>query len=89
MREALAFGLGAFRRFWTTDSSMLAACLKWTTRGRLRMQLKLQSEPELINELLAGGAVAASVGAVASVINTKINANTERERIASEERKSA
>ncbi|MET7666403.1 hypothetical protein ABZS99_48440 [Streptomyces sp. NPDC005463] len=59
--------------------------------------LRRQAEPELLNEILAGGAVAASFTAAATVAKAKIeattqrrkddlDAETERLRIASEER---
>ncbi|MFJ8827678.1 hypothetical protein ACIREE_38805 [Streptomyces sp. NPDC102467] len=59
--------------------------------------LKRSAEPEIVNEILAGGAVAASFTAAASVAKAKIeattqrrkndlDAETERLRIASEER---
>ncbi len=51
--------------------------------------LKRQAEPELINELLASGAVAASVTGAASVVKAKIDATTERLRIESDERTKA
>ncbi|WP_328952516.1 hypothetical protein OG778_36365 (plasmid) [Streptomyces sp. NBC_00184] len=42
--------------------------------------LKRQSQGEIINEVLAGGAVAASFTAAASVAKAKIEATTQRER---------
>ncbi|WP_330334556.1 hypothetical protein OHS33_35570 [Streptomyces sp. NBC_00536] len=42
--------------------------------------LQRQAEPELFNEILAGGAIAASVTAAATVAKAKIDANTQRRR---------
>ncbi|MCX4722829.1 hypothetical protein OG760_30250 [Streptomyces sp. NBC_00963] len=42
--------------------------------------LKRQAEPELINEILAGGAVAASFTAAAGVAKAKIEATTQRRK---------
>lgn len=42
--------------------------------------LKRQVEPELLNEILAGGAVAASFTAAASVAKAKIEATTQRQK---------
>ncbi|MFI9187505.1 hypothetical protein ACIGXG_35455 [Streptomyces goshikiensis] len=46
--------------------------------------LQRQAEPELLNEILAGGAIAASVTAAATVAKAKIDANTQRLRDAAD-----
>ena len=51
--------------------------------------IRRASELELLNELLAGGAVAGSFTAAASVIRAMVDATTERQRIAADERKAA
>ncbi|MCG7527236.1 hypothetical protein MHW47_22685 [Streptomyces sp. OfavH-34-F] len=58
---------------------------RWESAGREPVEsadeaLRRQSQAEIVNEILAGGAVAASVTAAAAVVKARLEATTQREK---------